>query len=91
MATALAETTYEPAPAAPLDSGSNGVHLPSELLDAPEVSNQSLLQGTVWELSAVLVGWRKVLPKEGMVDVPPSVELQRRLQSNELLGARRPL
>jgi len=76
----------EPAPATALDSSGNGVHLLLERFDAAEVSDQSLLQGAVWELPAMLVGRRKILPKEGMIDVTPSVKLQRGLQRDELLG-----
>ena len=81
------ETTYEPTPATTLNSSSNGVHPLFEVFDAAKVSDKSLLQGTIWELSAVHIGWRKVLPKEGMVDVTSTVELQRRLQRDDLLGS----
>lgn len=81
------ETTYEPTPATTLDSSSNGVHLLFEVFDAAKVSDKGLLQGTIWELSAIRVGWRKVLPKEGMVDVTSTVELQRGLQRDDLLGS----
>lgn len=60
---AIAETTYEPTPATPLDSSGESVHPLFEFFDAAEVSDQGLLQGTVWELPAILLGWRKVLPK----------------------------
>ena len=86
MVNRLERDTYEPTPATTLNSSSDGVHPLLEVLDAAEVSNQGLLQGTVRELSAILVGWRKVLPEEGMIDVTSSVELQRGLQSDEFLG-----
>jgi hypothetical protein len=83
---ALAGGTYEPTPTTPLDRSSDGVHLLFKLVDAPEVSNQSLLEGTIGELSTIFACWRKILPKEGMIDVTSSVEFQRGLQSNQVLG-----
>lgn len=78
----------EPTPTAALDGSSDTVHLTFELFKAAKVSNQRLLQRPVWEFSAILVRWRQVLPKEGMVDVTSSVELQSGLQSNEFLRGR---
>jgi len=47
----------EPAPATTLNTSGNGVHLLFEVLNAAKVSDQGLLQRTVWELSAILLGW----------------------------------
>lgn len=87
---AVVETTYKPTPATALDSSSNGVHPLFEFFNAAKVRDESLLKGAVRELPAMLVSWRKVLPKERMVDVTSSVELQRGLQRDAFLWSSGP-
>jgi hypothetical protein len=83
------EVTHQPAPAATLNGRRLRVQLLLEGVEPAKVALDELLELTPGELAALSVRGREVLPEEGVVDVPTTVELERGLERDALLGRAR--
>ena len=72
----------EPAPAAALDGGDLCVELGLELVEAAKVAVDGILECTVGELTAAVLGRGEVLPEERVVDVAAAIKVDGLLEGD---------
>jgi len=81
----------EPAPSRALDTSGSRVELFLKVVERAKRTNDSILQGTVVENTAVstlLLRRSQVLPEQTVIDVTTAVELEGSLESDALFGSR---
>jgi hypothetical protein len=72
----------KPGPAAALDTSQSGVELLLHFVQAAICAIDGLSKTTRWRISTTLILGREVLPEQGVVPVPTSMEVDQRLEGN---------